>query len=106
MIDPQLRARADQRTAGLQRLKRVTSVATLATAALAGLFTTIAARSAPGHRSVRAVITTQQPNVAGTPVPSPPALPSDPGSSSVTPIAPAPAPAPSQQPPAVVSGGS
>jgi hypothetical protein len=85
----------------------VTSVAALATAALAGLFTAVAARSAPGHRHARTVV---QPAVTTVPtkmtVPPPPSLPRDSGSSSVTPIAPAPAPAPTPQQPVVVSGGS
>jgi len=110
MNDSSVRERAKLRTAGLRRLKRVTRIATLATAALAALFTAIAARSAPGHKSVRPVhVAVSTTTASRSSIPPPPALPGDSsssGSSAVSPLDPGQSPAPTQQPPVVVTGGS
>jgi hypothetical protein len=106
MNDPILRERAKIRTAGLRRLKRVTRIAALSTAALAALFSAVAARSTPGHKSVRPAHVAVHSSTIHSSTPPPPALPSEQGSASASPLAPSQAPAPTQQPPVVVSGGS
>jgi len=106
MIDTEVRARAKVRTAGLRRLKRATSLATLTTAALTAFFSAVAARSTPGNKSVPTVHVAVRSPATASRVPPPPALPSESGSASVAPLGSAPAPAPTQQPPVVVSGGS
>lgn len=112
-----LRARLDTRDSGLRRLKALTGLLVVASTALAGIFTGIAAGTTAGRKLIRV-----QPGAAAarptpgasrthsTPVPPPPALP--PLGSQAAP-APTPAPAAPTQPPAatpappvVVSGGS
>ena len=107
MNDLDLRGRTAARTAGLRRMRRATRVAAAGAAALAALFAAVAARSAPGHK--HAVVTpaaTTTATVTSTKIPAPPALPSDSGSSAVTPLAQSPAPVATQDQPVVVSGGS
>jgi hypothetical protein len=104
MVETDLRAQAQGRTAAVRRLKRATGIVAMATAALAAAFTAVAARSAPGKHHAAVV---QAPKTATTAtVPAPPALPSSAGTQEVTPLAPAPAPVATQQDPVVVSGGS
>jgi cellulose synthase operon protein B len=111
-----LRARVNVRDSGLRRLKSLTGLLVVATAALAGTFTGIAAGTTAGRKLIRV-----QPRAAAAVpkpggshrrserVPPPPPLP--PLGSQATPApAPAPVPPPAAAPPTaapvVVSGGS
>jgi len=110
-----LRKRVNVRDSGLRRLTTATRLLVVATAALAAIFTVIAAGTTAGRKLIRVQPRTAAVRVRpgasrkqSTPVPPPPPLPPL-GSEA----APAPTPAPPLQPPAstpappvVVSGGS
>jgi hypothetical protein len=115
--DGDLPARLDRRDSGLRRLKTVTGVLAVATAALAGIFAGLAAQTAAGRKLIRVTV---QPKAAARTgrqrpaqqrsmaAPPPPPLPPVGSESAPAPSAPAqpPVAAPASAPPVVVSGGS
>jgi hypothetical protein len=114
-----LRARVSARDSGLRRLKTLTGLLVVATTALAGVFTGIAAGTTAGRKLIRVQprTTAARPKPGASrreaaPLPPPPSLPplGSQGSSSPTPAPAAPAQPPAAAPPAaspvVVSGGS
>ena len=107
--EPQRRAHLHARNAGLNRLRTLTRVLTVAMAALAGVFAGLAAASNGGQKRVRTPPVAAPRPVSGragrAKVPPPPSLPplsQDSGPSSP----PAQAPVPAEAPPVAVSGGS
>jgi hypothetical protein len=112
-----LRARLNVRDSGLRRLKTATGLLVVATTALAGIFTGIAAGTTAGRKLIRvqprAAAVRAKPGASrkqSRPVPPPPPLPAL-GSEAApaptpAPAAPAQPPAATPAPPVVVSGGS